>query len=49
METNKLTKEINDILHPRVALIAYASREGESFFVEAREIDEKVKWAKVCP
>ena len=25
MDTNKLTKEINDILHPRVALIAYAS------------------------
>ena len=43
METNKLTKEINDILHPRVALIAYASREGESFFVEAREIDGKGK------
>ena len=43
MDTNKLTKEINDILHPRVALIAYASREGESFFVEAREIDGKGK------
>lgn len=40
METNKLTKEINDILHPSVALIAYASREGQSFFIEAREIDE---------
>ena len=42
MDTNKLTKEINDILHPRVALIAYASREGESFFVEAREILEAI-------
>lgn len=31
METNKLTKEINDILHPSVALIAYASREGNPF------------------
>lgn len=49
METNKLTKEINDILHPRVALIAYASREGESFFVEAREIDGKGKMGEGVP
>ena len=49
METNKLTKEINDILHPRVSLIAYASREGESFFVEAREIDEKGKMGEGVP
>lgn len=49
MDTNKLTKEINDILHPRVALIAYASREGESFFVEAREIDGKGKMGEGVP
>lgn len=49
METNKLTKEINDILHPRVALIAYTSREGESFFVEAREIDGKGKMGEGVP
>ena len=49
METNKLTKEINDILHPSVALIAYASREGQSFFVEARKIDEKGKMGEGMP
>ena len=49
METNKLTKEINDILHPSVALIAYASREGQSFFIEARDIDEKGKMGEGRP
>ena len=40
---------IHILLHPRVALIAYASREGESFFVEAREIDGKGKMGEGVP
>lgn len=41
IETNELTRKLRVLLHPRAALIAYASEKDESFFLEIREIDEE--------
>ncbi len=49
METNKLTKEINTVLHPQAALIAYTSQGESSFFLEARKIDKDGKMGEGRP
>lgn len=41
METNKLTRQINAVLHPHAALIAYSSDCDGSYFLELRSIDEE--------
>lgn len=40
MDTNKLTKQINTMLHPRAALIAYSTDGGDMHFLEVRSINE---------
>ena len=41
MDTNKLTKQINTMLHPRAALIAYSTDGGDTYFLEVRSIDNE--------
>lgn len=42
METNKITRNLTDLLYPAAVLIAYRNTEGnrESYFLELRTIDE---------
>lgn len=49
METNKLTRQINALMHPKAALVVYASEEGRSFFMEARRIDKNGKMGEGRP
>ena len=41
MDTNKLTKQINTMLRPRAALIAYSTDGGDTYFLEVRSIDNE--------
>ena len=41
MDTNKLTKQINTMLRPRAALIAYSTDGGDTYFLEVRNIDNE--------
>ena len=41
MDTNKLTKQINTMLRPRAALIAYSTDGGDAYFLEVRSIDNE--------
>lgn len=41
MDTNKLTKQINTMLQPRAALIAYSTDGGGTHFLELRSIDDE--------
>lgn len=49
METNKLTAEINTLLCPRAALIAYACENESMFFLEARTINMEGKMGEGRP
>ncbi len=40
MDTNKLTKQINTMLQPRAALIAYSTDGGDTHFLELRSIND---------
>ncbi len=40
MDTNKLTKQINTMLQPRAALIAYSTDDGDTHFLELRSIND---------
>ena len=41
METNRLTRQINTIMHARAALIAYSTDCRENYFLELRRINEE--------
>jgi hypothetical protein len=41
MDTNKLTKQINTMLQPRAALIAYSTNGDDRYFLELRSIDNE--------
>ena len=41
MDTNKLTKQINTMLRPRAAMIAYSTDGGDTYFLEVRSIDNE--------
>ena len=49
MDTNKLTKQINTMLRPRAALIAYSTDGGDTYFLEVRNIDNEGVMSEVRP
>lgn len=51
METNKITRNLTDLLYPTAALIAYKNTEGnrDSFFLELRTIDDNGNFSEGRP
>lgn len=49
MDTNKLTKQINTMLHPRAALIACSTDGGDMHFLEVRSINENGEMSEGRP
>lgn len=49
MDTNKLTKQINTMLHPRAALIAYSTDGDDRYFLELRSINNEGSMSEGCP
>lgn len=48
-DTNQITKEINTLMIPRAALIAYSITDENQYFLELRAIDEKGKMGEARP
>lgn len=46
---NKLTEEINTLIHPRAALIAYSSDNNNGYFLELRAIGKDGKMGEAMP
>ena len=49
MDTNKLTKQINTMLQPRAALIAYSTDGDDRYFLELRSIDNEGNMSEGFP